>query len=181
MSNTRWITATFRRPTLTLTKMGPGHGSVLSTEPGTDCQANFDTCVASVASGTALTLTASPIYGSEFNAWTGCAANGRFCSVTMDTSKSITATYTLSRFVLTVDKPGIGHGTVTAAQGGVNCGSTCAAPYDYGTVVTLTATPALGSIFKGWSGCDATSDGTCTVAIGADTWVSANFLGVPLP
>jgi hypothetical protein len=83
--------------------------------------------------------------------------------------------------VLTVQKPGIGQGTVTSAPGGIACGSACAASYDYGTVVTLTATPALGSIFTGWNGCDATPNGTCTVTIGADKWVSANFVGVPLP
>src|SRR5258708_4476460 len=83
----RWRAATYRTATLTLTKTGPGRGSVLSAEPGTDCQPNIDTCVASLDSDTTLTLTASPIYGSEFGAWTGCNANGRFCSVTMDTSK----------------------------------------------------------------------------------------------
>jgi hypothetical protein len=99
----------------------------------------------------------------------------------MNGSKSVTVTFTLSRFILTVEKPGIGSGTVTSAPGGINCRVACAASYEYGTVVTLTATPALGSVFKGWSGCDTTSDQTCTVTIGADRWVTANFLGVPLP
>jgi len=98
----------------------------------------------------------------------------------MDASKTVTATFKLTRFVLTVEKPGVGSGTVTA-QGGLDCGATCAASYDYGTVVTLTATPATGSIFRGWTGCDTTADLTCTVRIGADTWVGANFLGVSLP
>jgi hypothetical protein len=181
MSTARGVTATFRKPTLTLTKLGPGRGSVLSTAPGSDCGPTIDTCMTSHDSGTTLTLTASPIYGSHFDAWTGCAANGVFCSVTMDTSKVVTATFSLSRFVLTVQKPGIGQGTVTSAPGGIACGSACAASYDYGMVVTLTATPALGSIFTGWNGCDATPNGTCTVTIGADKWVSANFVGVPLP
>ena len=98
----------------------------------------------------------------------------------MDASKTVAATFMLMRFVLTVEKPGVGRGTVTAA-GGINCGSACAASYDYGTVVTLTATQATGSIFRNWTGCDSTSNNTCTVTIRADTRVSANFLGVPLP
>jgi len=181
MGGDRMITASFARPTLTLTKSGPGHGAVSSSTPGLDCGAAYDSCAASFDGGTALTLTATPVYGSDFDHWTGCDPNGRFCSVAMDTSKSVGAVFKLAPFVLTVEKPGLGAGTVTSASGGINCGGTCAAPFDYGTTVTLTATPALGSIFMGWSGCTSSAEQTCTVAIGADTWVSANFLGVPLP
>jgi hypothetical protein len=181
MNTERWVSATFRQPTLTLTKIGPGSGAVLSTDPRIDCGPSMSTCVASFESSATMTLTASPVQGSQFTAWTGCEANGRFCGVTMDGSKTVTARFALLRFMLTVEKPGIGRGTVTSTAGGLNCGSACIASYDYGTVVTLTATPATGSIFKGWNGCDATSDNVCTVAIRADTWVSANFLGVPLP
>ncbi|HXD75609.1 MAG TPA: Ig-like domain-containing protein [Vicinamibacterales bacterium] len=181
MSADRLITAAFSRPTLTLTKSGPGRGSVTSSTPGLDCGEAFDTCTSSFDAGTALTLTATPAYGSDFDHWTACDPNGRFCSLTMDASKPAGATFTLSKFVLTVDKPGVGTGTVTASSGAIDCGDTCAAPYDYGTVVTLTATPGLGSVFNRWAGCDSVSDQTCTVTIGADTWVSANFLGVPMP
>jgi hypothetical protein len=181
MSANRMITAAFNRPTLSLGKSGTGKGSVASSTPGLDCGDSYDACSSSFDAGTALTLTATPAYGSDFDHWTGCDPNGRFCAVTMDASASVGAAFTLSRFVLTVDKPGLGTGTVTAAPGGIDCGGTCAAPYDYGTVVTLTATPGLGSIFNGWSGCDTTSGQTCTVTIGADTWVSVNFLGAPLP
>jgi hypothetical protein len=34
-----------------------------------------------------------------------------------------------------------------------------------GTLVTLTAEPAAGSTFAGWSGCDAVSGTTCTVTM----------------
>ena len=42
-------------------------------------------------------------------------------------------------------------GTVTSDIAGINCGSTCSAKYNAGTVVTLTATPAAGKTFLGWS------------------------------
>jgi hypothetical protein len=181
MNTSRWVSASFRRPTLTLTKTAAGQGSVRSSDPGIDCEPGMVTCVASFDTGITTTLTASPVAGSQFEAWTGCEANGRFCGVTMDASKAVTARFALQRFALTIEKPGLGSGTVTSAQGGINCGATCATAYDYGTVVTLTATPATGSIFNGWTGCGAATGTTCTVTIRADTWVGANFLGVPAP
>jgi hypothetical protein len=45
----------------------------------------------------------------------------------------------------------------------MNCGSTCITVFDYGTTVTLTAAPASGSVFAGWSG--ATCSGTATTCI----------------
>src|SRR2546429_58155 len=44
-------------------------------------------------------------------------------------------------FTLTVTTTGTGSGTVTSSPQGIDCGTTCVASYDSGTVVTLTATP----------------------------------------
>src|SRR5207244_3736115 len=74
---------------------------------------------------------------------------------------------------LTVTKAG--SGTVTSSDGGINCGATCSATYNSGTTVALTATPASGSIFSGWSGCDTVSGTTCTVTMSAARAVSATF------
>lgn len=182
MTAARSISASFKKPTLTLSKAGNGRGYVLSSEPGIDCPPNVSGCMASYDSGTSLTLAASPAEGSSLDGWTGCdASDGSFCQLTMNASKPVTATFTLLRFALSVDKPGIGAGTVTSSPGGIDCGSTCSTSYDYGTVVTLTASPALGSLFVGWNGCDAASGATCAVTIGAARSVSANFVGVPIP
>jgi hypothetical protein len=47
-----------------------------------------------------------------------------------------------------------------------------------GTIVTLRAQPAVGSIFTGWAGCDSVSDSTCSVTVNAARSVFASFLGV---
>ena len=60
-----------------------------------------------------------------------------------------------------------GKGTVTA--------SPAAATYAPGTVVTLTATPAAGSPWIGWSGAASGTALTTTVTITKDTSVTANF------
>jgi hypothetical protein len=75
---------------------------------------------------------------------------------------------------LTVNKTGAGSGTVTADSGPINCGATCSGVYP-GTVVTLTATPAGGSTFAGWSGSGCTGTGTCVVTVDAAKSVTAQF------
>jgi len=60
-----------------------------------------------------------------------------------------------------------GKGTVTA--------SPAASTYAPGTVVTLTATPAVGSPWIGWSGAASGTALTTTVTITKDTSVTANF------
>jgi hypothetical protein len=47
--------------------------------------------------------------------------------------------------------------------------------------VTLTADPANGSIFNGWSGCNTVSGASCTVNMTAAKSVAADFVGVPFP
>jgi len=77
---------------------------------------------------------------------------------------------------LTVNRAGTGSGTVTSNPPGIDCGATCSASYASGTVVTLTATPDLVSIFNGWSGCDTVAGTTCTVTMNAARTVTASFI-----
>ena len=84
-------------------------------------------------------------------------------------------TVTLPSFTLTVAKSGAGSGTVTSNTGGINCGATCAASFVSGTSVTLTANPASGSAFTGWSGGGCSGTGTCVVSVTAATTVTATF------
>jgi hypothetical protein len=95
----------------------------------------------------------------------------------MTAAVSVTATFGVTTFNLTVTKGGAGTGTVTSAPAGISCGTDCGEAYASGTVVTLTATPAAGSAFTGWSGA-CTGTGTCTVTMTAAASVTATF-GTP--
>ena len=81
----------------------------------------------------------------------------------------------LSQCTLATTDSGAGSGTVTSSPTGINCGTTCSALYNAGTVVTLTATPASGSTFAGWSGGGCAGTGTCSFTINANTAVTATF------
>jgi hypothetical protein len=79
-------------------------------------------------------------------------------------------------FTLAVAKAGSGTGTVTSAPSGISCGTDCSEAYSPSTSVTLTATPAGGSTFAGWSGggCSGTAT-TCTVTMSVNRTVTATF------
>ena len=65
-----------------------------------------------------------------------------------------------------------GSGAVSGE--GISCGSDCSETYPDGTGVTLTAVPATGWTFTGWSGgCSGT--GTCTVTMTEAVDVTATF------
>src|SRR3990167_2290491 len=167
------VTATFTRPTLTVTRAGTGIGTVTSNPAGIDCGAD---CSEIYNSGTIVTLTGTPAAGSFFAGWSGGTCTGAgdcIFNITADTT--VTATFDpqpAGTFTLTVTKGGSGDGMVTGT--GIKCGMTCSASFNSGTSVTLTATPASGSFFAGWSGgCSGT--GTCTVTMTANASVTAKF------
>src|SRR5438552_3286061 len=175
MNAARSVTATFnaQRFTLTVAEAGTGSGSVTSSDGSIGCPG---TCAATYNSGTTVTLTAAPDSGSTFAGWSGCSAvSGSTCTVTMSAARSVTATFNVQRFTLTVGEAGTGSGSVTSSDGAIGCPGTCAAPYNSGTTVTLTAAPASGSTFSGWSGCNGVSGSTCTVTMSAARSVTATF------
>jgi hypothetical protein len=68
-----------------------------------------------------------------------------------------------------------GRGTVTSNPPAIDCGVLCSADFDSGTDVTLTAVPATGNIFTGWSGGGCTGRGNCTVTMNEQKEISAAF------
>ncbi|MGH7344058.1 MAG: right-handed parallel beta-helix repeat-containing protein, partial [Candidatus Rokuibacteriota bacterium] len=68
-----------------------------------------------------------------------------------------------------------GNGAVASSPAGISCGSACSASFASGTSVTLTATPAAGSVFTGWSGGGCSGTGSCAVTVTTSTTVSAKF------
>jgi len=73
-----------------------------------------------------------------------------------------------------------GSGTVTSAPAGIDCGAACAATFTAGTSVTLTAAPAAGWIFTGWSGGGCAGPGTCALTLTTATTVGATFGPAPV-
>ena len=169
------VTARFSafRPTLTVSLSGPGSGTVTSMpggiDCGTDCENDFDF-------NQMVTLTAAPAAGSTFNGWSGpCGSGGtNTCTVTMLTNRSITAEFDTAQATLTITKSGSGSGRVTSMPGGINCGTTCSASYNVGTMITLSVQPDPGSGFAGWGG-DCDGAGECEGPISADVTVDAEF------
>jgi hypothetical protein len=97
--------------------------------------------------------------------------DGTFTSAT----QSFTTAGSSGPTALAVTKNGTGAGTVSSSPTGINCGTTCSANFSSGTSVTLTATPATGSRFVGWSGDCAGSVSTCTVSMTTAKSVNAQF------
>jgi Domain of unknown function (DUF1929)/Glyoxal oxidase N-terminus/Kelch motif len=92
------------------------------------------------------------------------------------TSNALTFTIVSPTFTLTVSKSGPGLGIVTSKPTGINCGSTCAAAYSPGTVVTLTVTlQNKNFVFLGWSGGGCSGTGQCTITMDASKMVTARF------
>lgn len=161
--------------TLTVTEAGTGTGTVTSAPAGISCQ---PTCTANFASGTQVVLTATPATGSTFTGWSAPCEGTGTCTVTLTAATTVTATFGggTTNFALTVTEAGTGTGTVTSAPAGINCQPTCTANFASGKQIVLTATPATGSTFAGWSApCEGT--GTCTVTLTAATTVTATFNG----
>ena len=76
---------------------------------------------------------------------------------------------------LTVNKSGAGSGTVTSSPAGIDCGGTCSALLLGGTEITLTAVPASGSTFDGWSGGGCRGNGECEFLLDQEYTISALF------
>jgi hypothetical protein len=178
MNQARTVTATFTVPhMLTVAVTGTGAGSVTSDVPGIDCP-DID-CDDTFPSDSVVTLSAAPDPDVAFTGWSGAGCSGTgTCVVTMDTAKNVTATFTATH-PLTVSKAGSGNGSVTSDVGGITCGGTCQATYVEGTVVTLTASPANGSTFTGWSGEGCAGTGPCQVTMSSARTVTATFTAAP--
>jgi uncharacterized repeat protein (TIGR02543 family) len=177
MTAARSVTATFTSGssayTMTVTRAGSaaGTGLVTSSPAGINCGSD---CTESYASGTSVTLTAVAPGGSVFAGWSGACTGTGSCTLSMTAARNVTATFNATAFALTVTKAGTGTGTVTSSPVGVDCGADCSETYASGTTVTLTAVPAGGSVFAGWSGA-CTGTGSCTVSMTAARSVTAAF------
>lgn len=148
---------------------GSGEGTV--TGAVVACKA---TCTSVFPRGTPLTLTASPAAGSSFLGWTGACAGSAPCTVTVQHSTVLTATFARvpqpAGFTLTISISG--SGTVTGP--GLACPPRCRPSLTAGSSTRLTAKPAPGWRFAHWGGaCSGRS--SCSVQAGENLRLSASF------
>src|SRR6266404_1776256 len=160
-----------------------GAGSVTSNPPGINCTGS-STCSHSYPRGTVVTLSAAPASGNTFVGWTGAcsfAGSAPTCSGPMNAPQSVGATFAAAVQNDSLQVTVGGSGSVTSSPAGINCaGSTgCSQTFANGTRVTLTAAPAAGNAFSGWSGACSGSATTCTVTMSTSTMnVGVTFASV---
>jgi hypothetical protein len=81
-------------PILTVSFAGNGSGTVTSSPLGISCASTQGTCSASFASGTPVTLTATPFGTSSFGGWSGGCTNGAsVCTLSLQSDTAVIATF----------------------------------------------------------------------------------------
>jgi hypothetical protein len=158
-------------------------GAVASSPNGISCGGSNTACSSSFPSGTAVTLSPTAASGYSFTGWGGACSGTGTCSVTLTANTSVTANFATQApppsYTLKVTA-GTG-GQVTSSPTGISCGGSataCSASFTSGTAVNLTAVPASGYSFSGWSGaCSGT--GACSVSMSTNASVTANFAALP--
>ncbi len=162
---------------------GDGRGVIASSPSGISCTATAGSlagsCVGEFPLGSTVTLTASALAGT-FIGWGGACAGTGPCQVTMNTARSVSATFRLGNETLTIAGAGNGSGVITSSPEGVACTSSagvtsgsCQANLGQGTVVSL-STAATAGAFTGWSGA-CTGSGACVVPMTQARTVTATF------
>jgi len=127
----------------------------------------------SYVNGTVVDLTATPDPYWDFVSWTGDVADpdSPSTTVTIDGNKTVTANFAISRHNLTISSTNGGNVTVPG-EGNFT--------YDYGTIVSLTATSNTGYRFVNWTGdvgtIANTTSASTTIAMMGDYSIVANFV-----
>jgi phospholipase C len=169
-------TASYAQTTfqLTVEVTGLGGGTLTSSPAGISCPT---ACVAVFPSGTVVKLTEVPDPGSTFSGWYDACGGTLGCTLTMKANATVDANFNLTnpQFLFAQHIIGTGGGTVTSGPAGISCGATCTHIFPGGTSLTLTAAPASGSAFAGWSGACSGTSTACTVNLAANASATATF------
>src|SRR4029077_17521897 len=162
------------------TEAGTGAGTVRSAPAaGIACGG---ACTAEFTEGERVELFAAPDAHSAFKGWSGggCIGTGS-CAVLMGAAAEVQAEFEEpTQQTLTVSMTGAGEGTVTSEPAGLSCPGRCTEHFNQGRLVTLTAAPAPGSRFAGWSGggCAGVAS-TCRVTMSEAKGIAADFGPIP--
>ena len=139
MSSSKTVSATFNLVpiyNLTLSTTGNGGGTITPKPVGTSCGTN---CY-SYSSGTVVQVTASASAGSTFAGWGGACSGTGACSVTMSSTRNVSATFTRYPVSCSLTLSTTGGGKITPNPLGTSCGTNCYS-YTSATVVQVTETP----------------------------------------
>ena len=171
---------------LTVSVSGADNAIVRSTPAGINCPS---VCSARFPAGTVVTLTpmaSAPMggYSTQFNGFSG-ACTGTTCTVTLNRSATVAATFALvpEFATLTVVKSGTGAGGLfihsmipPVRTTGIYCGDVCSYDFQIGSTVTLYVVEASdpATSFTGWSGaCTGTAE--CVITITGPVTVTATY------
>ena len=187
--------------TIQIVQGGTGEGTITSSPAGIDCtlggpEGPTGTCEASFPAGTRVKLSADAAPGSKFEGWAPVTSCRKPKNLTVQAGGTISCQPVFSRteppaFLLQVftGEPGTGiggSGTITSDPAGIDCTSDadagtlsgqCGNTFPNGSTVTLTAVPAEGWAFVGWS--SGTKDRDCedgTVTMDAAKQCVATFV-----
>jgi hypothetical protein len=158
---------------------GTGIGRVRSNPTGIDCGTD---CSETVVHGTHVQLDATADPSSTFSGWGGpdCTGTGA-CDLVVTGPTNVTAGFALRTYVTstTVRSSRSGMGRITSTPSGIDCGADCSHTWNHGAVVTLTAAPALGSTFVGWSDPSGACAGVgpCVLTVDRARAIEATFEG----
>jgi uncharacterized repeat protein (TIGR02543 family) len=143
---------------------GPTHDLTIATAGTGTGTVDPTVGVHTYAENTVVPLVATPAIGSTFDGWSG-NVDCEDGSVTMDTDKACTATFSAIEYTLSITSD---HGTVTK-----NPNQTT---YHFNDVVELTAEPDPGYEFTGWTGDLTSTDNPDLITMDGNKSVTANYL-----
>ena len=158
---------------------GEGQGSVTGSELGINCP---DSCTGQFATGIdQVTLVAQPAAGSVFAGWggDGCdSVDGLQCIVGASATNTSVVAIFEPEAAETLTVAVEGNGSVTDELLGIDCpAQRCSAAWPASAVSTvLTAAPASGFAFAGWTGGDCPTTGNTCSVVKATVTVSATFV-----
>ncbi len=161
MDGNKTLTANFTRGTVpyyTLSTVTTPYVGEISRNPNN----------ASYREGATVTVTAPTVAGYTFTGWSGASTSTTaIVTVTMDGDKTLTAIYKQNDYKLTVEIYPANSGSVSRNPNNN--------VYTYNQSVAITATPANGYRFTGWSGDMSGTANPATIAMNSDKTVRANF------
>ena len=153
---------------LTATVAGTGSGTILSTPSGMSCGS---VCATGFETGTVVTLSATPAFGSVLTGWLGICSGTGTCTVGMTSTHEVTAAFTLNTYTVTVSADSAAGGTV--GGGGV---------VSHGNLVTVTATANAGYTFVAWheGGAAVSASASYAFVATAHRTLVAHFVATPI-